>query len=56
MESAEPLCDSFAGQQFTSLFHGNDPRREFIASLCSALGNSGSIVLYHQQFESQPRH
>jgi predicted RecB family nuclease len=31
----------------------NDPRREFIASLCSALGKSGSIVVYNQQFESQ---
>src|ERR1019366_3139895 len=31
----------------------NDPRREFIASLCSALGRSGSIVVYNQQFESQ---
>ena len=31
----------------------NDPRREFIASLCSALGRIGSIVVYNQQFESQ---
>jgi len=31
----------------------NDPRREFIASLCSVLGKSGSIVVYNQQFESQ---
>jgi predicted RecB family nuclease len=31
----------------------NDPRREFITSLCSALGRSGSIVVYNQQFESQ---
>ena len=53
MESAEPLCDSFAGQQFTSLSHGNDPRREFIASLCTALGGSGSIVVYYQPFEEQ---
>lgn len=30
-----------------------DPRREFITSLCSALGKSGSIVVYNQQFESQ---
>jgi len=29
-----------------------DPRREFIASLCSALGKSGSIVVY-SAFESQ---
>jgi predicted RecB family nuclease len=31
----------------------NDPRREFIASLCAAVGKSGSIVVYNQQFESQ---
>jgi predicted RecB family nuclease len=29
-----------------------DPRREFISSLCSVLGNSGSIVVY-SSFESQ---
>jgi predicted RecB family nuclease len=32
---------------------GGDPRREFISSLCGALGESGSIVVYNQQFESQ---
>jgi predicted RecB family nuclease len=31
----------------------SDPRHEFTASLCSALGDSGSIVVYNQQFESQ---
>jgi hypothetical protein len=31
----------------------SDPRREFISSLCGALGESGSIVVYSQQFESQ---
>jgi predicted RecB family nuclease len=31
----------------------NDPRHEFITSLCSALGKSGSIAVYNQQFESQ---
>jgi predicted RecB family nuclease len=31
----------------------NDPRREFISSLCAALGDHGSIVVYNQQFESQ---
>ncbi len=31
----------------------SDPRREFISSLCNALGESGSIVIYNQQFESQ---
>ena len=31
----------------------NDPRREFITSLCAALGKGGSIVVYNQQFESQ---
>jgi predicted RecB family nuclease len=30
----------------------NDPRREFISSLCSVLGNSGSIIVY-SSFESQ---
>jgi uncharacterized protein DUF2779 len=31
----------------------NDPRSEFITSLCSALGKSGSIVVYNATFESQ---
>jgi len=31
----------------------SDHRREFISSLCDALGESGSIVVYNQQFESQ---
>jgi predicted RecB family nuclease len=30
-----------------------DPRPAFISSLCDALGDCGSIVVYHQQFESQ---
>ncbi len=30
-----------------------DPRREFITSLCGALGERGSIVVYHQPFEEQ---
>ena len=30
-----------------------DPRHGFISSLCNALGESGSIVVYSQQFESQ---
>jgi hypothetical protein len=30
-----------------------DPRRDFIASLSSVLGDSGSIVVYNQSFESQ---
>src|SRR5690349_17817419 len=30
-----------------------DPRREFISSLCAVLGQSGSIAVYNQQFESQ---
>ena len=29
----------------------SDPRREFIASLCAALGESGSVIVYNQQFE-----
>ena len=31
----------------------SDPRLGFIASLCSVLGEFGSIVVYNQQFESQ---
>jgi predicted RecB family nuclease len=31
----------------------SDPRGAFISSLCNALGDRGSIVVYHQQFESQ---
>jgi predicted RecB family nuclease len=31
----------------------SDPRPEFITSLCALLGESGSIVVYNQQFESQ---
>jgi predicted RecB family nuclease len=31
----------------------SDPRREFISSLCAALGDSGSIVVYNAGFESQ---
>jgi hypothetical protein len=30
-----------------------DPRREFIMSLCGALGQQGSIVVYNGSFESQ---
>jgi hypothetical protein len=32
---------------------GDDPRCKFIASLCEALGESGSIVVYSAAFESQ---
>jgi len=31
----------------------SDPRPAFISTLCDALGDRGSIVVYHQQFESQ---
>jgi hypothetical protein len=31
----------------------SDPRREFIASLCDALGERGSILVYNVAFESQ---
>jgi hypothetical protein len=31
----------------------SDPRLAFISTLCDALGDRGSIVVYHQQFESQ---
>jgi predicted RecB family nuclease len=30
----------------------SDPRNAFISSLCEALGESGSIIVYNQQFES----
>ncbi|MGB7434417.1 MAG: DUF2779 domain-containing protein [Candidatus Acidiferrum sp.] len=31
----------------------SDPRQAFISALCGALGDRGSIVVFHQQFESQ---
>jgi hypothetical protein len=31
----------------------SDPRPAFVSALCDALGERGSIVVYHQQFESQ---
>ena len=31
----------------------SDPRREFIASLCTVMGKSGSVVGYYQPFEEQ---
>ena len=31
----------------------SDPRPAFLSALCDALGGRGSIVVYHQQFESQ---
>jgi hypothetical protein len=31
----------------------SDPRREFIGSLCDALGENGSIIIYNAGFESQ---
>jgi hypothetical protein len=30
-----------------------DPRTPFISSLCDALGDSGSVIVYNQQFESE---
>jgi Domain of unknown function(DUF2779) len=30
-----------------------DPRRDFISSLCEAVGEGGSIIVYNQQFESE---
>jgi hypothetical protein len=30
-----------------------DPRPAFVSALCDALGDRGSIAVYHQQFESQ---
>ena len=32
---------------------GTDPRREFITSLCTALGESGNVVAYNAAFESR---
>lgn len=31
----------------------SDPRHAFVSALCDANGDRGSIVVYHQQFESQ---
>ena len=31
----------------------SDPRREFIATLCTVIGERGSIVVYFQPFEEQ---
>jgi predicted RecB family nuclease len=31
----------------------SDPRPAFVSTLCDVLGDRGSIVVYHQQFESQ---
>jgi hypothetical protein len=31
----------------------NDPRREFITSLCAVMGEIGNIVVYNETFESQ---
>jgi len=38
--------------EFLAMDNG-DPRPAFISSLCEALGESGSIVVYNEQFESQ---
>jgi len=45
--SAEP-----EHREFLAL-DSSDPRHAFAASLCDSLGESGSIVVYNQQFESQ---
>ena len=43
-----------APQHFEFLaMDGGDPRPAFISSLCEALGERGSIVVYNEQFESQ---
>src|SRR6516162_1772618 len=31
----------------------SDPRADFVSALCDVLGDNGTIVVYHQQFESQ---
>jgi predicted RecB family nuclease len=38
--------------EFLAMDNG-DPRPAFISSLCEALGDDGSIVVYNEQFESQ---
>jgi predicted RecB family nuclease len=38
--------------EFLAMNNG-DPRPAFISSLCEALGERGSIIVYNQQFESQ---
>ena len=38
--------------EFLAMDNG-DPRTPFISSLCEALGDSGSIIVYNEQFESQ---
>jgi len=41
-------------EHFEFLAEGtSDPRQAFVSSLCQAVGESGSIVVYNQQFESQ---
>ena len=45
--SAEPEHHEFLAMD------GTDPRREFITSLCAALAENGSIVVYNATFESQ---
>jgi predicted RecB family nuclease len=43
-----------APEHFEYLTTGtSDPRNAFVSSLCDALGESGSVVVYNQQFESQ---
>ena len=44
---AEPTHHEFLAKD------ASDPRPAFVSALCDALGDSGSIVVYHQQFESQ---
>ena len=54
--SVERACAAGAGRRARAseflATDGSDPRREFISSLCAALGESGSIVVY-SSFESQ---
>jgi predicted RecB family nuclease len=46
-QGAEPEHHEFLAND------SSDPRREFISSLCNALGDRGSIVVYNATFESQ---
>jgi Domain of unknown function(DUF2779) len=45
-------CAQYRSTSNSFATDASDPRRKFVSSLCGALGESGSIVVYSQQFES----
>jgi predicted RecB family nuclease len=58
VRTGEPWYDSEALKAEPEHFEflamdASDPRRDFIESLCAALGENGSIVVYNAAFESQ---